>query len=223
MSSGKTAVEKIRILIVDDHPIVCEGLTSLIEHESDLKVCGEASNIRTALQKIEQLRPDLAVVDISLEGRNGLELVKDVFLRYPELPILVMSVHDEAVYAQRALLAGAKGYIMKDKAGESVLKAIRRVLAGEVYLSEKMTVKTLRNLVGGSQLSPLEPLSDRELEVLSLIGEGQSVRQIAARLGLSAKTIETYRTHIRKKLKVANSSELLKCAIQWVRTETQLK
>ncbi len=214
--------EKQNILIVDDHPVVRQGLAQLIDQEHDLKVCGQAEDAHQAMDAIRDLAPDLAVVDISLKETSGMELIKDIKIRYPGLPVLTLSMHDEAIYAERALRAGAKGYIMKQEATDKVVTAIRRVLAGEVYISDGMAAKMVSKLVGRSAdkgASPLEQLSDRELEVFRLIGEGYGTREIAEKLHLSAKTIETYRAHIKEKLGFQDANELLRSAIQWVNTE----
>jgi len=215
---------KRTVLIVDDHPIVRQGLAQLIDQEKDLQVCGQAQDAHEALQAIRTLNPDMVVVDISLKDTSGMELIKDLKVQYPDLPVLTLSMHDEAVYGERALRAGARGYIMKQEATEKVVTAIRRVLAGEVYVSDDMAAKMVSKLVGGGSRktgSPLECLSDRELEVFRLIGEGYSTREMAEKLHLSIKTIETYRAHIKDKLGLEDANELLRNAIQWVNTEMQ--
>jgi DNA-binding NarL/FixJ family response regulator len=209
---------KHRILLVDDHPIVRQGLAELIDHQKDLMVCGTAEEVHQALDQIAALGPDLVVVDISLKSSNGIELLKDIKVRHPKLPVLMLSMHDETLYAVRALRAGASGYIMKQEATDNVLTAIRQVLAGEIYLSERMEKKMMQQLVGGRSArtgSPLEDLSDRELEVFNLIGQGHGTRQIAEELHLSIKTIESHRAHIKEKLKLKNATELVQHAIQW--------
>jgi DNA-binding NarL/FixJ family response regulator len=212
---------KRTVLIVDDHPIVRQGLAQLIDQERDLQVCGQAQDAHEAMQAIRTLSPDMVIVDISLKDTSGMELIKDLKVRYPDLPVLTLSMHDEAVYGERALRAGAKGYIMKQEATEKVVTAIRRVLAGEVYVSDDMAAKMVSKLVGGGSRktgSPVECLSDRELEVFRLIGEGYGTREMAEKLHLSIKTIETYRAHIKDKLGLEDANELLRCAIQWVNT-----
>ena len=214
--------KKHHILIVDDHPIVRQGLAQLIDQEQDLSVCGQAENAHEAMGVIKSLSPDLAIVDITLRETIGMELIKDIKVRYPSLPVLTLSMHDEAIYAERALRAGAKGYIMKQEATERVVTAIRRVLAGEVYISEDMAAKMVSKMIGRTPdkgASPVERLSDRELEVFRLIGEGYGTREMAAKLHLSIKTIETYRAHIKDKLGFQDANELLRSAIQWVNTE----
>jgi DNA-binding NarL/FixJ family response regulator len=215
---------KRRVLIVDDHPIVRQGLAQLINQEKDLEVCGQAEEAHEAMQAIHQLQPDLVIVDIALKDTSGMELIKDLKVRYPNLPVLTLSMHDEAVYGERALRAGAKGYIMKQEATENVVTAIRRVLAGEVYVSNRMAASMVSKLVGGGARaigSPAETLSDRELEVFRMIGEGYSTREMAEKLHLSIKTIETYRAHIKDKLGLQDANELLRSAIQWVNAGLQ--
>jgi len=211
-----------RVLVVEDHPIVRQGLTELIEHEPDLRVCGAASSGSEALEAVSASQPDIALVDLTLQDTSGLELVKDLKARFPQLPVLVLSMHDETLYAERVLRAGARGYIMKEEATERVMTALRKVLSGEVYLSEKMSARLLSNIVDGptpSASSPVARLSDRELQVFELIGRGMGTRQIADSLHLSIKTIETHKEHIKSKLLLSNSTELMQHAIQWVNLE----
>ena len=210
-----------RILIVDDHPIVRQGLSELINHESDLVVCGQAEDSHEAIKAVRELNPDMAIIDISLKETSGLELIKDIHAQYPNLPVLALSMHDENLYAERSLRAGAMGYIMKQEATENVIEAVRKILGGEIYVSERMAGKMLRKLVTGqieTGSSQVDSLSDRELEVFSLIGRGHGTRQISERLHVSVKTIETYRAHIKDKLNLADAAELLQYAIQWVNT-----
>ena len=225
--AGKTQAkahqsEKRGVLIVDDHPIVRQGLAQLIDQELDLHVCGQAEDAHQAIQNIRTLNPDMVVVDISLKDTSGIELIKDIKVRYPNLPVLTLSMHDEAIYAERALRAGARGYIMKQEATEKVVIAIRRVLAGEVYVSDGMAAKMVSKLVAGpakTSGSPVDRLSDRELEVFRLIGVGYGTREMAEKLRLSVKTIETYRAHIKEKLDLLDANELLRTAITWVNAE----
>lgn len=210
---------KTRILIVDDHPIVRQGLAELINHESDLLVCGQAEDSHEAMKAVRELNPSMVIVDITLKETSGLELIKDIHSQYPELPVLALSMHDENLYAERSLRAGAMGYIMKQEATENVIEAVRRILGGEIYVSDRMAGKMVRKLVTGQiekSSSQVDSLSDRELEVFSLIGKGHGTRQISKRLHLSVKTIETYRAHIKDKLNLADAAELLQYAIQWV-------
>lgn len=209
---------KHRILLVDDHPIVRQGLAEMINQQVDLQVCGTAEDVCRALDFMEKAETDLVIADISLKGSNGIELLKNIKVRFPRTLVLVLSMHDEALYAVRALRAGAAGYIMKQEATERVLGAIRQVLGGEIYLSEKMEKKMMHQLVGGRSVrtgSPIEDLSDRELEVFGLIGQGHGTRRIAEELHLSIKTIESHRAHIKEKLNLKNATELVQHAIQW--------
>ena len=211
---------KAQVLLVDDHPIVRQGLGELINEQRDMAVCGEAASAHAALKEIAASRPDVAIVDISLKEGNGIELIKDVRRRHGDVPILVLSMHDESLYAERALRAGARGYIMKEAASDKILTAIRQVLRGEVYLSERMVGKLLNSVVGGTveaEGASVDVLSDRELEVFLMIGQGLGTRQIAEKLHLSVKTIESYRAQIREKLKLADGNELLQYAIEWAK------
>ena len=217
-SQPMPAAAKSRVFVVDDHPIVRQGLALMINREPDLVVCGEAEEAHAALLAIEELRPDVLVVDISLPGPDGIDLVKTVRARHAGLPVLVLSMHDESIYAERALRAGANGYIMKQEATERVLIAIRRILKGEVYLSDRAASRVVKQYVRGpaaARPSPLSDLSDRELEVFRLIGEGHGTREIADALHLSVKTVETYQTHIKEKLALRNARELVQHAIEW--------
>jgi DNA-binding NarL/FixJ family response regulator len=221
----KADENKTNILIVDDHPIVRQGLAELVNHEDDLLVCGQAENAHQAMNAVKELKPDMVIVDISLKETSGMELIKDINAQYPNLPVLALSMHDESLYAERALRAGARGYIMKAEATERVIMAIRKILSGEIYISDNMASKMMRKLVGsGTEInaSPLDSLSDRELEVFQLIGKGFGTRQISERLYLSIKTIETYRAHIKEKLNLADAAELLQYAIQWVNSRNDV-
>ena len=211
------AAVKRKVFVVDDHAIVREGLTLLINREADLAVCGAAEEMHSALRTIETLNPDILIVDISLNGPDGLDLLKTIRSKDPELPVLILSMHDESIYAERALRAGANGYIMKQEATERVLVALRRILNHEIYVSDRVANKMLQQYVGVSgspRRSPFEDLSDRELEVLRLIGEGYSTREIAENLHISVKTVETYQGHLKEKLGLKNSRELFQFAIR---------
>lgn len=218
------SVRKKRVLIVDDHPILRKGLSLLINQETDLMVGGEAENAQRALEMIEALKPDLVIVDISLPGIDGIELLRRIKQRYGELPTLVVSMHDEAVFAERALRAGARGYIMKQEALENVLVAIRKVLGGEIFVSSRIATRMLEKLVDGNAArpaaSPIDLLSDRELTVFRLIGQGFGTRQIAEKLHLSVKTVESYRSHLKDKLRLGTGTDLLKAAIEWVQSNS---
>jgi DNA-binding NarL/FixJ family response regulator len=208
-----------RVLIVDDHPIVRQGLRRMIEPEPDLVVCGEVQTEREARTAIRALSPDVVIVDISLAQGDGLELVRDVHAQQPELPMLVLSMHDELIYAERLLAAGASGYIMKQAASDQLLIALRQVLAGGTYLSESLAGTRGRsdNAIagGGGAADPIDRLSNRELQVLSLIGRGMSSREAAEALGLSVKTVETHRQSLKRKLNLATNAQLLQYAINW--------
>jgi DNA-binding NarL/FixJ family response regulator len=209
---------KSKVLVVDDHPIVRQGLTLMINRESDLTVCGEAEDAQTAMQSVTATRPDILVVDISLNGPDGLDLLKNIRTRYPDLPVLILSMHDESIYAERALRAGAQGYIMKQEATEKVLVALRRILSREIYVSERIANRMLQRYIGSPSAgrpSSIADLTDRELEVFRLIGEGHSTRQIAEDLHISVKTVESYQSHIKEKLSLRSARELVQHAIQW--------
>jgi DNA-binding NarL/FixJ family response regulator len=210
--------KKSRVLLVDDHPIVRQGLALLIDRETDLCVCGEAEGAHSAFHSIVTLRPDMVILDISLNGPDGLDVLKEIRTKTTSLPVLILSMHDESIYAERAMRAGANGYIMKQEATEKVLVAIRRILQGDVYLSDRLTNTMLQQYVRGASPakgSPLVNLTDRELEVFRLIGEGHGTRQIAEELHLSVKTIESYQAHIKEKLALRNARELVQHAIEW--------
>ena len=224
-SGPSHAPGKRKVLIVDDHPIVRQGLRLMINEEPDLKVCGEAQSEREARIAIRDLEPDVVIVDISLVQGDGLELVRDVHAHHPELPMLVLSMHDELIYAERLLAAGASGYIMKQAASDQLLVALRRVLSGDRYISESLA-ENLGRPRGGADAGtkgddPIERLSNRELQVLSLIGRGQSSREAADRLGLSVKTVETHRQSLKRKLNLATNAQLLQYAINWYTTRSK--
>src|ERR1700739_2232332 len=218
MSLNGGTNKKSRVFVVDHHPIVRQGLSLLINREPDLIVCGEAEDAHTAIQSVATAKPDILIVDISLNGPDGLDLLKDVRMRYPELPVLILSMHDESIHAERALRAGAQGYIMKQEATEKVLVALRRILSNEIYVSERIANRMLQRYIG-SPTSDRPPsvadLTDRELEVFRLIGEGHSTRQIAEQLHISVKTVESYQAHIKEKLSLRSARELVQHAIQW--------
>jgi DNA-binding NarL/FixJ family response regulator len=222
MPEKKKQPLKTKVLIVDDHPMMRQGLVQLISNEPDLAVCGEAENARHALEAIAAAKPDLVLADITLPDKNGLELIKDLQALHPQLPVLVISMHDEALFAERVLRAGGRGYIMKQEGGKKLMLAIRQVLSGQIYVSEKMSAKFLENLSGrrsetGS--SPIEQLTDREFEVFQLIGQGKGTRQIAQALHLSVKTVEVHRLHIKEKLKLEDSTSLVRHAVRWMETQ----
>src|SRR5271167_1274377 len=216
--------KKFRVLLVDDHPIVRQGLALLIDREADLSVCGEADGAHSAFHAMETLRPDIVLLDISLNGPDGLEVLKEIRMKSGSLPVLILSMHDESIYAERAMRAGANGYIMKQEATEKVMVALRRILSGEIYVSDRIANSMLRHYVrgvDGSEHSSISGLSDRELEVFRLIGEGHGTRQIAEALHLSVKTVESYQAHIKEKLSLRSARELVQHAVQWnVREKT---
>jgi len=208
-----------RVFIVDDHPIIRRGLKLLIDQEPDLIVCGEAENARSVLPAIQELKPAIAIIDISLGHDSGIELIKNIRLQHPELPLLVLSMHDESLHAERALRAGARGYVMKQEAPEKIITAIRQVLQGNIYVSDAMGAKLLNKLIDSRSektSSPLELLSDRELQVFQLLGRGFGTRQVAEQLNVSIKTVEAYRANIKDKLNLKSSAELVQHAIHWV-------
>jgi DNA-binding NarL/FixJ family response regulator len=212
--------KKQRVVIVDDHPMFRERLSQLINLELDMEVCGEADDAQEAIRIIRDTSPDLAIVDITLKGSSGLELVKSIKALSFAIPVLVLSMHDESLYAERALRAGASGYITKHQATEEVLAAIRRVLSGEIYLSERMTTSFLKSLgaVGTRSVTrPLDRLTDRELQVLEYIGSGYKTREIAEALKVGVATVDTYRARIKEKMDFRSAVELQHFAIRWVR------
>jgi len=208
-----------RIVIVDDHPLFRKGLEQLIHSDGSFAVCGEASNASEAMGVIRKLDPDLAIVDLSLPGANGIELIKNVRAEFPNLPILVLSMHDESLYALRALRAGAEGYVMKHEAMANVIQAIHEVFSGRPYLSPAMAAQVITKFAhrqSEGETDALERLSDRELEILELIGKGNEISHIAKTLHLSPKTVETHRAHIKEKLNLANARQVARLAVQWV-------
>ncbi len=221
--STSTTPDRKRILIVDDHPFMRAGLAQLIDKQPGMMVCGEAGDPGAAMKELEKGKVDLVLTDITMPGRSGIEFIKDLQAVRPELPILVVSMHDEVIYAERVLRAGARGYIMKEAGGENLLAALRRVLEGDVYVSPKMSARFLDNLSGrkprGSS-SPIEKLTDREFEVFQLIGQGKSTRDIAKQLNLSSKTVDVHRGHIKEKLDLQDTTALVRHAVRWVETQS---
>ncbi len=211
-----------RILVVDDHPMMRQGLSQLICSEPDLAVCGEAGTAGQALDAVGRHKPDLALVDISLPDRNGLELIKDIHTLFPSLPVLVVSMHDESLYAERVLRAGGRGYVMKQTGGKVLMQAIRQVLAGQIYVSEKMSARILEIFSGGSRgggASPVGRLTDREFEVFQLLGQGKGTREIAEHLHLSVKTVEVHRANMKSKLGITSATDLIRYAVRWAESE----
>jgi DNA-binding NarL/FixJ family response regulator len=216
--AAKSKAPAKRLLVIDDHPMMRNGLAQLIDNEGDLKVCGEADTAGLAINLVAKNKFDLALCDISLPDKNGLELIKDLRALHPDLPILVVSMHDEMIYAERVLRAGGRGYIMKQQGGEKFIRAIRQVLAGQIYVSEKMSSRILEIFSDGgkkSDHSPVGKLSDREFEVFQLIGHGKGTREIAEQLHLSVKTVEVHRANIKTKLDTKTATDLVRCAVRW--------
>ena len=207
-----------RILIIDDHPLVRLSLKGVIERERDLVVCGEAEDLEQALAAVAASKPNLAIIDLTLKNSDGMELIKDLRHRYPKVQILVLSMHDEDLHAERAIRAGARGYITKQEAATKILVAIRQILSGEIYWSEKAAARVASRIAGRSRPAkdfPLDSLTDRELQVFEFIGAGRSTRQIAAELHIDVSTVETYRARIKEKLNLKDALDLLQYAIRW--------
>jgi DNA-binding NarL/FixJ family response regulator len=223
MSTRKQAkVLQKRVFILDDHPMMREGLAQIINNEPDLNVCGEAGTGREGVELVGRLKPDLLLADISLPDKNGLEVIKDLQAQLPGMSVLVISMHDESLYAERVLRAGARGYIMKQEGGRKLMEAIRRVLNGQIYVSDKISAGILESFSGRRTESPglpIEKLTDREFEVLQLLGGGKGTRDIADQLHLSGKTVEAHRANIKRKLQLKTASELVRYAVRWVETE----
>ena len=214
-----------RIFIVDDHPVTRAGIGTLLGQQPSFQVCGEADSVPKAIDLIPKINPEVAIIDISLKTTSGIELIKNLTSLSPGLKMLVLSMHDENLYAERALRAGAKGYVMKDQAADTLATAVRRVLDGELYLSDRMKERMLHRFVNNKRdelTFSMDSLSDREMEVLVHIGNGYSTRQIAAKLNLSVKTIDSYREHLKIKLRLAKGADLVRHAIQWVKSEELL-
>lgn len=207
---------KPKIFLVDDHSIVRDGLKQLIQAHGEFEVCGEAENGPQALERLPASKADLAIVDLGLQGMNGLELIKNIKQRHGALPVLVMSMYEETVYAERALKAGAKGYIMKRGNSEELLKAVRTVLSGKVYTSSQVTERMMDKIAGGNSTTPMEALTNREFEVFQLIGKGFKTGKIAETLHVSVKTVESYREEIKQKLNLENAAELTQHAVNWM-------
>jgi DNA-binding NarL/FixJ family response regulator len=222
-ASRTTAAPRHRIFLVDDHPIVLGGFTLLLNGQPDLEVCGHAASAEEALEMVPKLKPALVITDVTLPGRNGLELLKDLVAVIPGVNVLVVSMHDEMLYAERAVRGGARGYLMKEAGSERMLAAIRQVLAGGVYVSDRIQAKILEGMSGprgrSSASSPIEKLSDREFEVFRLLGQGRTTKEIADQLHLSHKTVAVHRGHIKEKLKIASATELVHQAVRWVESQ----
>ena len=211
---------KTRILIVDDHPMMRDGLRQLIANEPDLEVSGEADDAAGALREAEALKPDVAIVDITLRSSSGLELIKDLHIRSPKTAVLVLSMHDESLYAERVLRAGGRGYIMKQEGGKKIIEGIRQIAGGHTFVSQAISARILDSFSGGGERkSPVERLTDREFEVFQLIGQGLSTKEMADKLHVSVKTIEVHRVNIKEKLNIATAAELIRFAVRWVETQ----
>lgn len=213
---------KSRVLLVDDHPLTRHGMKALISQQPNLEIVGEADSAPRALELVEKLKPNLAIVDITLRSTNGIELTKGMRAQSPDLQVLIVSMHDENLYAERALRAGAMGYLMKHEASEKIITAIQRIQQGEIYLSDRIKEKMLHRFVNHKTdelVSPIDTLSDREMEVFQLIGNGYGTRLIAQQLNLSIKTIDSYREHLKLKLNLESGSELVRYAIQWMKSQ----
>ena len=207
-----------KVLIVDDHPLIRQGIGAVVNGQSDLEICGEAESAAEALRAIADETPDVAVVDLTLKESSGLELIKDIRIRHPDVKILVLSMRDEGYYAERTLRAGAMGYVTKEEGPRKVLEGIRKILDGQIYVSEKMASKVMGRLVGGrhdATATAMDELSDRELEVFELLGNGSTTREIADRVHISPKTVDSHREHIKEKLGLGGAAELLRHAIEW--------
>ncbi len=214
--------ERRKILLVDDHPMMREGLRQIIGNEPDLVVCGEAESAAEAVELFKSRQPELVLADITLPDKNGLELIKDLLAMDPKLSVLVISMHDENMYAERVLRAGGRGYIMKQAGGKKIMEGIRQVLSGQIYVSEKMSAKILEifsGMRGGASASPVENLTDREFEVFQLFGLGLGTKDIAAKLHISAKTVEVHRMNVKAKLKLKTAAELIRYTVQWIEAQ----
>ena len=218
---GGSRTGRARILLVEDHPIVRQGLAQILGQTPDLEVCGFAEDAHSALRAVQSGRPDLIIVDISLQSEDGLELVKDLRTRKVQTPVLILSMHQESVYAPRAMRAGAQGYVMKGEPTPRLLAAVRKVLSGGLAFSEEVTADLLRRQIGGepAALSPVELLTDKELQIFRLIGQGRSTREISEALNRSVKTIEAHRENIKVKLGIKNSPQLVRAAVEWAASE----
>ncbi len=221
-SRGTRSVMERRILLVDDHPMTREGLAAIINRQADLAVCGQAGSPAEAMSALAELQPDLMVTDMTMPGRSGIEFIKDVHAMRPELPMLVLSMHDELLYAERALRAGARGYLMKDAGSARVLEVIRLILTGQSYVSPQMSARLLDAVTGRrprGSTSPIEKLSDREFEVFQLLGNGKSTKEVAQALNLSPKTVDVHRGRIKEKLQLKDAPSLIHHAVRWVESQ----
>lgn len=213
-----------RVILVDDHPIMRHGLAQLIRGEGGFEVCGEAGSAREGLDLVTALKPDLAVIDLTLPDKNGLELVKDIRAMQPATQCLVLSMHDESLYGERSLRAGARGYVMKEEAADHLINAIHKILAGGLYVSETLNARMLEQMTAStrSKSAGLDALTDRELEILELIGKGVATKNIAAQLAISARTVEAHRAHVKEKLGISDGAALVRYAVQWIESRAKL-
>lgn len=219
MQRSRSSKESLkRVVLIDDHPIMRHGLAQLVRAESGLDVCGEAGSAREGLEVVGRLKPDLAIVDLTLPDKNGLELVKDIRAIHPVTQCLVLSMHDEETYGERALRAGARGYVMKEEVADHLITAIQKVLSGGLYVSEALNARMLEQVTGASRnkVTGIDSLTDRELEILTLIGKGVPTKNIAAQLSISTRTVEAHRSHIKEKLGITDGAALVRHAVQWV-------
>ncbi len=225
MHRSRTSETSVKhLVLIDDHPIMRHGLAQLIRAEDGLDVIGEAGSAREGFEVVGSLRPDLAVIDLTLPDKNGLELVKDIRAAYPATQCIVLSMHDETLYGERALRAGARGYVMKEAAADHLVTAIHKVISGGLYVSESLNARMLEQVTGSSrsQATGMDALTDRELEILALIGKGVATKNIAAQLGISARTVEAHRAHIKEKLGMTDGAALVRHAVQWVESHTRV-
>ncbi|MBN8419103.1 MAG: response regulator transcription factor [Verrucomicrobia bacterium] len=225
MQRSRTSEKSVkRIVLIDDHPIMRHGLAQLIRAEDGLDVIGEAGSAREGLEVVGKLRPDLAVVDLTLPDKNGLEVVKDIRAMHPSTQCIVLSMHDETLYGERALRAGARGYVMKEAAADHLVTAIHKVLTGGLYVSESLNARMLEQVTGAarSKATGMDALTDRELEILALIGNGVATKIIAAQLSISARTVEAHRAHIKEKLGMTDGAALVRYAVQWVESRAKV-
>lgn len=225
MQRSRTSKESVkRVVLIDDHPIMRHGLAQLVRAEAGLDVCGEAGSAREGLEVVGRLKPDLAIIDLTLPDKNGLELVKDIRALHPATQCLVLSMHDEAHYGERSLRAGARGYVMKEEAADHLINAIQKVLGGGLYVSETLNARMLEQVTGSSRnrTTGMDSLTDRELEILELVGKGVATKNIAAQLSISARTVEAHRAHIKEKLGITDGAALVRYAVQWVESRAKV-
>ncbi len=225
MQRSRTSKESVkRVVLIDDHPIMRHGLAQLVRGEAGLDVCGEAGSAREGLEVVGRLKPDLAIIDLTLPDKNGLELVKDIRAMHPATQCLVLSMHDEALYGERSLRAGARGYVMKEEAADHLINAIQKVLGGGLYVSETLNARMLEQVTGSARArtTGMDSLTDRELEILALVGKGVATKNIATQLSISARTVEAHRSHIKEKLGITDGAALVRYAVQWVESRAKV-